>query len=197
MTSHQMVDCYRTITREYLKTSDLDILTAQLEKSLISSRREASAINAPIHQNQHQHLLTSVGDQAVVVEAATAPVLEATNSTVVEPAPNVLILLNDSAAAPAADRQRKTSISDSAEKMWSFDHFVHSTVHHIVRVLRDNGIETSGDFLLVSESFLSFLEKNSIFICLCSLFVTVLSLCTSVMCLIVMVLMFISRVPKR
>ena len=189
-----MVDCYRTITREYLKTSDLEILTAQLEKSF-SSRWEASAIDAPIQQNQH--LLSSIADEVVaaVVEEIVVPILEASNSTVVEPAPNVLILLNDS-VSPTVDRQRKTSISDSAEKMWSFDHFVHSLMPNIVRVLRDNGIETNGDLLTVSESVLSFLEKNSIFICLCSLFVTVLSLCTSVMCFIVMVLMFISRGSK-
>ena len=187
-----MVDCYRTITREYLKTSDLEILTAQLEKSL-DSLREASTIDTSIHQNQHH--FNSIADKGT---QKTGVILDNTNSTV-EDAPKVLILLNDS-ISNAADSQRKrvpSPISDSTDKFWSFKYVVDVVIQHIVRVLRNNGIEVNGDLLSASESFVSFLEKNSIFICLCSLFVTVLSLCTSVMCLIVTVLMFISRGSKK
>ena len=190
-----MVDCYRTITREYLKTSDLEILTAQLEKSL-DSLREASTIDTSVHQNQHH--FHSFADKGTEKTGVIVSILDNTNSTV-EDAPKVLILLNDS-ISNAADSQRKkgpSPISDSADKFWSFKYVVDAVVQHIVRVLRNNGIEVNGDLLSASESFVSFLEKKSIFICLCSLLVTVLSLCTSVMCLIVTVLMFISRGSKK
>ena len=203
------MDCYRAVTREYLKRSDISNLTAQLEKSLMNRSNAFPTSTGPRVMERESANSSAVVGEDCSKEVEEKSLLSLPFSAENDRLTNALMVANSNNNATAPSSHRAQRLEPTVDDYWSsfsFNKLLRIAGKYLSNSELNNEFDNETeirdrltDIFMKSESLLSFLEKHSMLICVCCLLVTVISLCTCVFCLTVTLLLVLSRrrVPMK